>query len=89
MGSADSDLERRTEEVERSLKTRIAGEICPSQKLWRELGFASASALRTAVRQGRLTLQVFEMEGRRGLFCYRRVLARYLAQQSLSKPSQK
>lgn len=80
---SDRSIEALAREIEESLKATSPGHVVASSRLWRELGFVSLSAMRRAVASGRLSLPVFEMEGRRGLFARRAVLARYLAEQEV------
>jgi hypothetical protein len=75
---------------ERLLKEH--GPLMSGAALQRALGFRTAAAFKKALRNGHLHLNVFHIEGRRGLFCLTSDVAGWLervASQPASQTTQK
>lgn len=54
------------------------GALVPTKKLAILLGFPTAAALRRAIASGRLSIQLFRVPGRRGMFADAEDVANYL-----------
>jgi hypothetical protein len=61
---------------------RQFGPVIGGSELRKVLGFRSAVTFRRAIRQGKLAVKVFELEGRRGKFALTADVARWLARVS-------
>jgi hypothetical protein len=68
-------------EIERELMRQF-GPVIGGSELRKALGFRSAVTFRRAIRQGKLAVKVFELEGRRGKFALTADVARWLARVS-------
>ena len=58
---------------------RMYGEIIGPKNLWKELGYSSAAAARTARRRGQFPVEVFAIKNRRGFYAKTREVAGWLA----------
>ena len=80
--------EKRTpaQELEATL-TRELGPLLGGSALTKALGYRTQSAFRQALSAGRLSLPVFEIEGRRGKFALTREVAAWLTSQCGHSPA--
>lgn len=56
------------------------GPLIGNQDLTKVLGFRTSAAMKKAIRTGHLRLNIFHIEGRRGVFCLTTDVAAWLQQ---------
>jgi hypothetical protein len=64
----------------------VVGALIGGDELRRLLGYRTAEALRSAVRRGSIAVPVFRIQGRRGFFARRDLVAAWQATLASTKP---